>query len=53
MRLLFTFSHSLEELLTGQLRAGLILDDLFEDTWPGKPISNHMPTFIATRSRKP
>ena len=47
------FSHSLEDLIAGQLDAGLILTGLYEDDWPGHVLSRHMPGFIATRSIKP
>ncbi len=47
-------SHSLEEQLGGQLRAGLMLADLFEDTWSEwgalQGVAN---PFIATRAVKP
>lgn len=46
------FSHSLEDLLGGQAQAGLHITGLFEDTWPNRMISEYIPTFIATRSRK-
>ena len=48
----FVFSHSLEELIGGQTDTGFVIDGFYEDYWPGKPISNYMPTFIATRARK-
>lgn len=44
------FSHSLEEQLGGQLDAGLSITALFEDDWPGKPLSMYAPSFIATRA---
>ena len=48
------FGHSLEDLIGGQLRAGLELVDFFEDGWGGgDKLSEHINTFIATRSRKP
>jgi len=46
------FSHSLEDLIGGQADAGLVIDGLYEDRWPDRPISRHMPAFIATRARK-
>lgn len=49
----FSFSHSLEEQIGGQLDAGLTLTALYEDTWPGRPLSTYLPTFIATRALKP
>ena len=48
------FSHSLEEQITGQLEAGFILLDLFEDTnGEGRLHELNIPTFLATRARKP
>jgi SAM-dependent methyltransferase len=47
------FGHSLEQLLNGQLKTGLILTDLFEDTWGDKnPIDSYLPVFMATRAVK-
>lgn len=47
-----SFSHSLEQQITGQLRAGLSLLDLYEDGWPGLAFSDYLPVMIATRSKK-
>lgn len=48
------FSHSLEEQITGQLRAGFILTDLYEDTnGQGRLHELGIPTFLALRSVKP
>lgn len=49
----FVFSHSLEDLITGQLRAGFQLTDLYEDTSPGDIISEFLPLYLATHSTKP
>ena len=49
------FSHSLEEQIGGQLAAGFVLTDLFEDRYEDRsvdPISAYLPTFIATRAKK-
>ncbi len=46
------FSHSLEDLIDGQLAVGLVLTGLYEDNWPEHVLSRHMPSFIATRSVK-
>lgn len=46
-------SHTLEEQIGGQLRAGFELIGLYEDRWEANPLSRHMPTSVATRSRKP
>lgn len=48
------FSHTLEDLIGGQLAAGLLLCDLFEDTWQEwRALTAVAPAFIATRARKP
>lgn len=46
------FSHTLTDLLGGQLAVGLHLVDLYEDTKASDPVSKFMPTFLATRSVK-
>lgn len=47
------FSHTLEEQIGGQLQAGFILTDLFDDTSKEGNLHDHnVPTFIATRSIK-
>lgn len=48
------FSHTLEEQIGGQLRAGFILSDLYEDT-AGEGVLRdlNLPSFIATRAVKP
>lgn len=49
------FSHSLEEQIGGQLRAGFMLTDLFEDRDAGPPAigrSRFMPVLFATRAVK-
>ena len=49
------FSHSLEEQIGGQLNAGFILTDMFEDRDYGLPttgLSSFMPTLFATRAAK-
>ena len=48
------FSHTLEEQLGGQLRAGFILTDLYEDTTgEGKLHEHNVPCYIASRAVKP
>lgn len=48
------FSHTLEEQLGGQLKAGFRLTDLYEDTnGEGKLHEYHVPTFVAVRAVKP
>ncbi len=46
------FSHTAEEQIGGQLKAGLVLTDLFEDS-DNSLLGQHMPLFIATRAIKP
>jgi SAM-dependent methyltransferase len=46
------FGHSLEQQIGGQLKAGFVLTDLFEDGWPQYPFNKHSDTFIATRAVK-
>ena len=48
------FSHSLEEQITGQLKAGFILKDLYEDTnGYGRLHEMNIPTMLAMYSKKP
>ena len=48
------FSHTLEEQIGGQLKAGLILKDLLEDTnEAGSFFEYNVPSFILTRAVKP
>lgn len=47
------FGHTLEDQIGGQLDAGFHLIGMYEDTWPGEPISNYLKVFIATRAIKP
>jgi SAM-dependent methyltransferase len=44
------FSHSLESLLGGQMRAGFRLLDLYEDDDPYDEIARYTPTYIATKA---
>jgi len=47
------FSHTLEEQIGGQLKAGFMLTDLYEDTnGSGRLHEYHVPTYIATRAIK-
>lgn len=48
------FAHSLEAQIGGQIAAGLVLKDLFEDAATGDDVmAKHMPAFMATWSQKP
>ncbi len=42
------FSHSLTELIGGQLEAGLRLLDLYEDGWPGRALDRFAKATLAT-----
>ena len=46
------FSHSLEELIGGQLKAGLTLTQIVETPDPNSIISKYFPEYISTRSIK-
>jgi len=46
----FEWSHSLDEQIGGQLKAGFVLTDLFEDIDPGSVLGKTIPTFMATRA---
>ena len=48
----FMFSHSWEDLISGQLRAGFTLRDLIEDSSPEDVLANFLPTFFATLATK-
>lgn len=49
------FSHSLTAQIGGQLAAGLVLRDLYEDDWSDEatPLNRFSPTSIATLAEKP
>ena len=52
----FEFSHSLEDQIGGQIAAGFVITGLYEDhnrAEDANLLSNHMPTYIATRASKP
>ena len=46
------FSHTLEEQIGGQLKAGFTLLDLYEDYNDSGLLKDHIPTFIATKAIK-
>ena len=47
------FSHTIEEQIGGQLKAGFVLTDIYEDyNAEGLLSEKHIPTFIATRAIK-
>ncbi len=51
------WSHTLETQIGGQMTAGFVLTDFYEDNWstpePDHPLARHMPCFFATRAMKP
>ncbi len=49
------FGHTLEQQIGGQLKAGFVINGLFEDYWSDKAtkLNKYSPTFIATKSLKP
>jgi SAM-dependent methyltransferase len=47
------FSHTLEEQIGGQIRAGFSISGFYEDRYRDDPIAAYMPTFVATRAIKP
>ncbi|GHU30757.1 hypothetical protein FACS1894172_04530 [Spirochaetia bacterium] len=47
------FSHSLEEQIGGQLKAGFILKDLYEDYDNTGVLKDYTPTYLATLAIKP
>lgn len=46
------WGHTLEDQIGGQVDAGLAVIGFYEDVWPGQPLSDYMPHYIATRARK-
>ena len=47
------FSHSLEDLIAGQLKAGFTIMDLFEDLADDDPLAKFLPIYFATLAVKP
>lgn len=47
------FSHSLDDQIGGQLAAGFVIVGFFEDGNARQHLARFMPTFMATRARKP
>lgn len=46
------FGHSLSDLLGGQLDAGFVITDMYEDYMLESPLHNYHPSYIATRAVK-
>ncbi len=49
----FEWSHTLEDLIGGQIEAGFVIVGFYEDRWAGNPLDALMNTFFATLARKP
>ena len=48
------YGHSLQQLIAGQLDAGLVLRGFYEDRWGDDDLlCDHLPVFIATRTWRP
>ena len=48
------YSHTLDDLIGGQLAAGLVLADMFEASWDAwAPLNDHVKPLMATRAIKP
>jgi len=50
------FSHTLDDQIGGQLKAGFMLTGFYEDSWNAEeeePLTEYMQTFFATRAVKP
>ncbi len=47
------FSHTLEELIGGQIQAGFVITGFYEDRDPRNPLDEYLPLFLATRAVKP
>jgi ubiquinone/menaquinone biosynthesis C-methylase UbiE len=47
------FSHTLEEQIGGQLKAGFIIKDIYEDYNDSGLLKEYAPTYIATKAIKP
>lgn len=50
-----SFGHTLEDLIGGQLDAGLVLIGFYEDRWTtaSEPVHRFLPCYFATRARRP
>ncbi|XZE52898.1 class I SAM-dependent methyltransferase [Planctomycetaceae bacterium SH139] len=48
----FCFGHTLADQVGGQVEAGLAITGFYEDCWRDWPISDYIPTFIATKATK-
>ncbi len=46
------FGHSLTDLFGGQLAAGFVISDMYEDYMLDSPLHNYHPSYLATRAMK-
>ena len=46
------FGHTLEDQIGGQIDVGFAIVGFYEDVWPGTPLNEYLPTYIATRAIK-
>jgi ubiquinone/menaquinone biosynthesis C-methylase UbiE len=46
------YSHTLENQIGGQIKAGFIIDGFYEDVFEDDLLSKYFPTFIATKAKK-
>ena len=46
------FGHSLTDLLGGQMYAGFVITDMYEDYMLESPLHNYHPSYIATKAVK-
>jgi hypothetical protein len=46
------FGHNLTDLLGGQLDAGFVITDMYEDYMLDSPLHSYHPSYIATRALK-
>jgi hypothetical protein len=46
------YSHTLENQIGGQIKAGFIIAGFYEDVFENDLLSKYFPTFIATKAKK-
>jgi hypothetical protein len=47
------FSHTLDDEIGGQIRAGFVITGFFEDSWSETPLTKWFKPMLNTRARKP
>lgn len=48
----FSFGHTLEDQIGGQIAAGFVITGFYEDGWDEVPLSRHLAPFAASRARR-